>query len=129
MPTSAPRPSELDFLRAQKVAALEGEEAEEAEGEEGEPAQKDERGPEEAEEEGEEEEAMEEGEGERTGEGEEVTDTPAAMPVASRKRKLINQFNFCERAALTYTNPKRVWFSSFFYFLFVIFTRITKIFT
>ncbi|XP_037895321.1 dynein intermediate chain 1, axonemal [Glossina fuscipes] len=107
LPTSAPRPSEIDILRAQKAAALDGEEAEEAEGEEGEPGQKDERGPEEAEEEGEEEEVMDEGEGERTGEGEEVTDTPAAMPVASRKRKLINQFNFCERAALTYTNPKR----------------------
>lgn len=25
-----------------------------------------------------------------------------------KKRKLINQFNFCERAALTYTNPTRV---------------------
>jgi len=30
---------------------------------------------------------------------------PAQRP--GKKRKLVNQFNFCERAALTYTNPKR----------------------
>jgi len=31
---------------------------------------------------------------------------PAAAP--GKKRKLINQFNYCERATLTYVNPKRV---------------------
>lgn len=41
-------------------------------------------------------------------EGEEVVDYHAATPLAPKKRKLINQFNFCERASLTYTYPKRV---------------------
>lgn len=41
---------------------------------------------------------------------------PAAAPAAEappptsgrKKQKLINQFNYCERAALTYNNPSRV---------------------
>ncbi|XP_065368147.1 dynein intermediate chain 2, ciliary [Calliphora vicina] len=43
-------------------------------------------------------------------EGEEVTEVAtaaAAAPTSGKKRKLINQFNFCERAALTFSNPKR----------------------
>lgn len=31
--------------------------------------------------------------------------------VGGKPRKLTNQFNFCERAALTYTNPTRVIFN------------------
>lgn len=39
-----------------------------------------------------------------------------AAPVSTgSKKKLINQFNFCERAALTYNNPSRV--SKYIYFL------------
>lgn len=32
----------------------------------------------------------------------------AAPQPGGKKRKLINQFNYCERAALTYNNPSRV---------------------
>lgn len=32
----------------------------------------------------------------------------AAPPKSKKKAKLINQFNYCERAALTFTNPSRV---------------------
>ncbi|EDV55380.2 dynein intermediate chain 2, ciliary isoform X2 [Drosophila erecta] len=53
-----------------------------------------------------------EGEGEGEGEGaaaRQEDDGPAqqAAAVSSKKRKLINQFNYCERGALTYSNPKR----------------------
>lgn len=38
-----------------------------------------------------------------------AVETPAATKVGGKKRlKLINQFNYCERAALTYNNPSRV---------------------
>jgi dynein intermediate chain 1, axonemal len=38
---------------------------------------------------------------------------PVAPPATGGpKKKLTNQFNFCERAALTYTNPSRVKLSS-----------------
>ncbi|XP_017027731.1 dynein intermediate chain 2, ciliary isoform X1 [Drosophila kikkawai] len=51
-------------------------------------------------------------EGEGEGDGGEARDEDAAGAqrapgASSKKRKLINQFNYCERAALTYTNPKR----------------------
>ncbi|XP_017484570.1 PREDICTED: dynein intermediate chain 2, ciliary [Rhagoletis zephyria] len=68
---------------------------------------------EEAEAEGEEEEAVEEGgaeaEAATAGDGGEPAEAPATAPAApgGRKRKLLNQFNFCERSALTYTNPRR----------------------
>jgi hypothetical protein len=32
----------------------------------------------------------------------------AVGAVGGPKKKLTNQFNFCERAALTYNNPSRV---------------------
>ena len=71
---------------------------------------------------------VEEGEGKQTegkrgaeeeGEGEEETEEVPAVPtktapeesvhcVKGGSRKLTNQFNFCERAALTYNNPCRV---------------------
>lgn len=38
-----------------------------------------------------------------------VVQQPVATASSSgKKQKLINQFNFCERAALTYNNPSRV---------------------
>lgn len=39
-----------------------------------------------------------------------VSASPVLTAVAGsgKKKKLINQFNFCERAALTFTNPARV---------------------
>lgn len=38
-----------------------------------------------------------------------AVETPAATKTSGKKRlKLINQFNYCERAALTYNNPSRV---------------------
>ncbi|VEN52191.1 unnamed protein product, partial [Callosobruchus maculatus] len=55
------------------------------------------------------EEKQEEGE-EEEGEGETVVKASKAKPAAKtggRPRKLTNQFNFCERAALTYNNPTR----------------------
>lgn len=86
-----------------------GTEGEVAEGEEGteeaEPAEGEEEVVEE-EEEGREE--VEEGDVAEK-EAEEVTETVVA-PTSGKKRKLINQFNFCERAALTFCNPKRVFF-------------------
>ncbi|XP_055838399.1 dynein intermediate chain 2, ciliary [Episyrphus balteatus] len=57
------------------------------------------------------------GEGEGEVEGEEAGDAgdgdavakevPGSAGGGTKKRKLINQFNFCERAALTFTNPTR----------------------
>ncbi|XP_004444527.1 dynein intermediate chain 2, ciliary [Drosophila pseudoobscura] len=67
-------------------------------------------------EEGEEEEEAKTGEGadegveeaEARAEDEETAGAqPAAATASGKKRKLINQFNYCERAALTYTNPTR----------------------
>ena len=55
--------------------------------------------------------AVEEGiEGEEAAaEGEEQADgRQSGVATGGKKRKLINQFNFCERAALTFTYPKRV---------------------
>lgn len=49
-----------------------------------------------------------EGEGEQHRDDEETAGGARAVAVPSKKRKLINQFNYCERAALTTTNPKRV---------------------
>lgn len=38
-----------------------------------------------------------------------AVEAPAAAKTSGKKRlKLINQFNYCERAALTYNNPSRV---------------------
>lgn len=49
-----------------------------------------------------------------------------AAPVSTgSKKKLINQFNFCERAALTYNNPSRV---SFFLKLYKILSYVQLIF-
>ncbi|EDV35959.1 uncharacterized protein Dana_GF12212 [Drosophila ananassae] len=48
-----------------------------------------------------------EGEGEQHRDDEETAGGARAVAVPSKKRKLINQFNYCERAALTTTNPKR----------------------
>lgn len=48
----------------------------------------------------------EEGEGE--GEAEMKTELSKPPAKGGRPRKLTNQFNFCERAALTYNNPTRV---------------------
>lgn len=45
--------------------------------------------------------------GEQAEEGHEKVEAPVIV-FQPKKRKLINQFNFCERAALTYTNPTRV---------------------
>lgn len=65
---------------------------------------------EEEEDEDEEEEAGEEGEGAHGDEeGAAVDEEGGAAPAqSSRKKKLVNQFNFCERATLTYMNPTRV---------------------
>lgn len=63
-------------------------------------------------EEGEEE---EEEEGKGTEGGAETEDGGGAInvvPTSSKKRKLINQFNYCERATLTYVNPTRVGITS-----------------
>lgn len=65
---------------------------------------------EEGEEEAPKEKHEEEGEGEGEGEGETETKVESAKPPpqkGGRPRKLTNQFNFCERAALTYNNPTR----------------------
>lgn len=48
------------------------------------------------------------GEGETKGEGEGEGEEGAAKPRPAGGKKLTNQFNFCERAALTYNNPCRV---------------------
>lgn len=61
--------------------------------------------------EGEEGEEEEDEEGKATEGGtetEQADDGGVVMPTSNKKRKLINQFNYCERATLTYTNPKRV---------------------
>lgn len=66
----------------------------------------------------EEEEGKEEAEEGEVGEKEaEEVPEAAQMPTSGKKHKLINQFNFCERAALTFTNPKRVfiWPELFFF--------------
>ncbi|XP_036332518.1 dynein intermediate chain 2, ciliary [Rhagoletis pomonella] len=94
-----------------------GEEDEEEEGEEKAGTQptkevEEEMGDEEAEAEGEEEEAVEEGgaeaEAATADDGGGPAEAPATAPApGGRKRKLLNQFNFCERSALTYTNPRR----------------------
>uniref|UniRef100_W8AIE2 Dynein intermediate chain 2, ciliary n=2 Tax=Ceratitis capitata TaxID=7213 RepID=W8AIE2_CERCA len=62
--------------------------------------------------EGEEEEVVEEGAAEAEAaaveDAGEAAGAPATAPATGgRKRKLLNQFNFCERSALTYTNPRR----------------------
>lgn len=71
-----------------------------------EPKDEDEEGIEKKEDEKPEHEEEEEGEGE----GEVETNVEAPKPAAKggKPRKLTNQFNFCERAALTYNNPTRV---------------------
>lgn len=67
---------------------------------------------EEAEEEEDEEGKATEGEAatetEAAGEDEEQGGVQQAVSAPGKKRKLINQFNYCERATLTYVNPKRV---------------------
>ncbi|XP_030555011.1 dynein intermediate chain 2, ciliary [Drosophila novamexicana] len=66
---------------------------------------------EEAEEEEDEEGKATEGEAatetEAAGEDEEQGGVQQAVSAPGKKRKLINQFNYCERATLTYVNPKR----------------------
>lgn len=49
------------------------------------------------------------GEGEVGEIEEEIKDVAVGTP-SGPKKKLTNQFNFCERAALTYNNPSRVSF-------------------
>lgn len=52
---------------------------------------------------------VEEGEGSESLElGESFIAEVAAPPVQKREKKLLNAFNFCERAAMTYNNPYRV---------------------
>ncbi|XP_053964921.1 dynein intermediate chain 2, ciliary [Anastrepha ludens] len=104
------------FIEAEEVQKPpKGEEDEEDEGEEKAEAKAakdmEEELPEE-EVEGEEEEVVEEGatEGEAAAaeDGGDVAEAATAAPApGGRKRKLLNQFNFCERSALTYTNPRR----------------------
>ncbi|KAH8280411.1 hypothetical protein KR018_006582 [Drosophila ironensis] len=74
--------------KSQKDADVEEEEIEEEDDEEGKGTEGD------------------EGEGGR-GDDEEGVGAARAVAPTSKKRKLINQFNYCERAALTYSNPKR----------------------
>ncbi|KAM7343034.1 dynein intermediate chain 2, ciliary isoform 1-T1 [Cochliomyia hominivorax] len=103
-PLPAPRYSVVEIEAPRKSEpAAEGEAGEEG-AEDGEPAEGEEEVAEE-EEEGREEEVEEGDLGEK--EGEEVPAETAAVHTTGKKRKLINQFNFCERAALTFTNPKR----------------------
>lgn len=56
------------------------------------------------------EDAAEEEEGQVDGEEKEAPEPaePEEEASAAPKKKLTNQFNFCERAALTYSNPSRV---------------------
>lgn len=56
----------------------------------------------------EEEKPEEDEEGEGEGEAETKTEVSKAPAKGGKPRKLTNQFNFCERAALTYNNPIRV---------------------
>lgn len=91
----------MDTAMAALEEGIEGEEDEEQEGDE------------EEEREGDEGEGGErEGEGERVAEGDEVSRMDAEDTVSrgagGKPKKLTNQFNFCERAALTYNNPTRV---------------------
>ncbi|TDG50683.1 hypothetical protein AWZ03_002987 [Drosophila navojoa] len=98
----------------QRETVMEGEE----EGE-GEDDEKDDGGAKPAADAGEEEEAEEEEEEEGKTEGEQATEGEPAgdddeqtgarpvVPVSGKKKKLINQFNYCERATLTYVNPRR----------------------
>ncbi|XP_030376775.1 dynein intermediate chain 1, axonemal [Scaptodrosophila lebanonensis] len=53
------------------------------------------------------EQEAEEGDGEAAVEDEEPADQKKAVVSQGKKRKLINQFNYCERAALTFSYPKR----------------------
>lgn len=99
----------------QRETVMEGEE----EGE-GEDDEKDDAGAKPAADAGEEEEAEEEEdeegktegeqatEGEAAGEDDEQTGARPVVPASGKKKKLINQFNYCERATLTYVNPRRV---------------------
>lgn len=90
-----------------------GEEGDE-EGKEGEEDEDKEEG-----EEGEGAEAEGEGEGEQGPEGDDVSRVEGedavsrggggGAAVGGKPKKLTNQFNFCERAALTYNNPTRVY--------------------
>ncbi|XP_058976572.1 dynein intermediate chain 2, ciliary-like isoform X2 [Musca domestica] len=108
-PLPAPRYSLMEAEAAPPKTddgeAGEGGEGEDQEGKEGEEGAEEAEGEEEAE-----EEAAEEGgeaeEGEKI-EEETADAAPAAAAAGGKKRKLINQFNFCERAALTFTNPTR----------------------
>ncbi|XP_013111502.2 dynein intermediate chain 2, ciliary [Stomoxys calcitrans] len=107
-PLPAPRYS---LMEAEAAGVKVGEEGD-GEGEDQEPKEGDEPAEEpEAEEEPEEEAAEEGAEGEE-GEAEKVEEevveaAPAPVATGGKKKKLINQFNFCERAALTFTNPTR----------------------
>lgn len=49
-----------------------------------------------------------EGEGDAEGEAGRGEDDEAKGGVSGKPKKLTNQFNYCERAALTYNNPNRV---------------------
>lgn len=98
----------------------EGEEKEEdAEGKEDEEGEKTEEEKAVEVEEGEEGEGGGDGEGDQGGEGDEVSridaeDAVSRITAAGKPKKLTNQFNFCERAALTYNNPTRVRYVSDF---------------
>ncbi|CAG9860678.1 unnamed protein product [Phyllotreta striolata] len=97
-------PAELDLesVEEEEEAALEDELMMEGEGEEA-----GEEG--EIEEEGQGEGKKKEGEKEEDeeGEGEEAPTKPQKPKPGGRPKKLTNLFNFCERAALTYSNPSR----------------------
>lgn len=84
------------------------------EDQQGEEEEEEKEGEEEEEKEGEEGEGGEpgEGEGEHVAEGDDVSrvdaDDTVSRVTVGKPKKLTNQFNFCERAALTYNNPTRV---------------------
>lgn len=91
----------IEAVKAALEEGVEGEEDEEREGDDEEEGEGDEG-----------EGGEREGEGEHVAEGDEVSrmdadDTVSRGP-AGKPKKLTNQFNFCERAALTYNNPTRV---------------------
>lgn len=114
-------------LDAIKEAKDENGEEQKVDGEgEGEEQKEGEEGKEDAELEEEGEEGGGEGEAEHGGEGDEVSRVDAEDTVsraAGKPKKLTNQFNFCERAALTYNNPTRVCLLLILFFYLIKLTR------
>ncbi|XP_030375419.1 dynein intermediate chain 2, ciliary-like [Scaptodrosophila lebanonensis] len=113
-PLPMPKFSVIELRESEAVDAEEGQE----EGEDEDRRSEGKLGQEEQDSEGEEEEDEgktaegdgaegEEGPAEAAADDEEPTEQMRMAAPAGKKRKLINQFNYCERAALTFSYPKR----------------------